>query len=77
MIIDAIGELVTPQNMEIKATAAHNEGDNPKSCPNKHPKAAPIVNEGTISPPLYPAPNVRAVKTKYQKNASAPQAETF
>ena len=70
MIIDAIGEFVTPQNIEIMATAAHIDGDNPKTVPNKQPNAAPMVKEGTISPPLNPAPSVSAVKTIFQKNAS-------
>ena len=62
--------MVTPQNMDTMATAAHKEGDSPKRVPNRHPKAAPIVKEGTISPPLKPAPNVIAVNIIFQKKAS-------
>ena len=42
--------------------AVHKVGETLKIFPNKHPKAAPVKNEGTISPPLYPAPRVNAVK---------------
>ena len=73
IIIDAIGEFVTPQNMEIIPTAAHKEGENPKIVPNKQPNVAPIVNDGTISPPLNPAPRVSTVNTIFQKNASGGQ----
>lgn len=70
IIIEAIGEFVTPQNMDTIATAAHKDGDNPKSVPNRQPKAAPMVKEGTISPPLNPAPNVIAVNIIFQKKLS-------
>lgn len=69
IIMDASGELVTPQNMEIMAMAAQSEGEIPKIIPNKQPNVAPIVKEGTISPPLNPAPSVSAVNTIFQKKA--------
>ena len=69
-MIEAIGELVTPQNIDTMATAAHKDGDNPKSEPKRQPKAAPIVKEGTISPPLKPAPSVIAVNIIFQRKAS-------
>ena len=67
---DEIGQLVTPQNTETMATAAQREGDIPRNEPNRHPNVAPIVKEGTISPPLNPAPNVIAVKIIFQINAN-------
>lgn len=62
MSSDVIGQLVTPQNSEIMPTAAHSDGSKPVRLPNRHPKVAPMKKDGTISPPLKPAPRVSAVK---------------
>ena len=67
--MEAIGQLVTPQNTEIIPTAAHNEGDIPSKCPNRQPKVAPVQNAGTISPPLKPAARVTEVKSIFNINA--------
>ena len=69
MIMEAIGAFVTPQKSEIIPIAAQSEGGNPMREPNRHPKVAPIVKEGTISPPLNPAPSVTAEKSIFQINA--------
>ena len=69
IIIEAIGEFVTPQNIEIMAMAAHRDGGNPTNVPNRQPNVAPIANDGTISPPLNPAPRVRAVNNIFRINA--------
>ena len=47
-----IGQLVTPQKSETIPTAVHSVGDSPIRLPNRHPKAAPVQKDGTISPPL-------------------------
>ena len=64
---DAIGAFVTPQNTDTMPTAAQRDGEIPKSVPQRQPNVAPIVKEGTISPPLNPAPSVMAVKIIFQK----------
>lgn len=64
---EAIGAFVTPQNTDTMPTAAQRDGDSPKSVPKRHPNVAPMVKEGTISPPLNPAPRVMAVKSIFQK----------
>lgn len=69
MTREVIGQLVTPQKRETMATAAQSDGEMPVKVPNKHPKVAPIQKDGTISPPLNPAPKVMAVKRIFQKNA--------
>ena len=71
MSSDVIGQLVTPQNSEIIPTAAHSDGSKPVRLPNRHPKVAPMKKDGTISPPLKPAPRVSAVKMIFSRNASA------
>ena len=53
-----------------KASAAEKEGLRPMRPPKKQPKVAPTKNEGTISPPLKPAPMVTAVKTILSAKAS-------
>ena len=67
---EAIGQFTTPQNTEIKPIAAPNPGSSPSKPPTTFPKVAPIKNEGTISPPLNPAPKVIAVKIILRRNAS-------
>ena len=64
---EAIGAFVTPQNTDTMPTAAQRDGESPTKEPNRQPKVAPIVKDGTISPPLKPAPKVMAVKTIFQK----------
>ena len=61
MSSDVIGQLVTPQNSEIMPTAVHSDGSKPVRLPNRHPNVAPMKKDGTISPPLKPAPRVSAV----------------
>ena len=65
-----IGQFVTPQKTLIIPIAVQSDGEKSVIVPNKHPKAAPVKNEGTISPPLNPAPIVSAVKTIFNRNAS-------
>ena len=67
---EVIGQFVTPQNTEVMPTAVHKVGENPNRFPYRQPKAAPVQKEGTISPPLYPAPKVSAVKSILRINAS-------
>ena len=69
IIMEAIGAFVTPQKSEIIPTAAQSEGGKPTREPNKQPNVAPIVKDGTISPPLNPAPSVTAVKIIFQRKA--------
>ena len=45
--------------------------------PKRHPNAAPIQNDGTISPPLYPAPSVTAVKIIFKINAPGRTEESI
>ena len=63
-----IGQLVTPQNTPIIPHAAINVIGNPNQDATTQPNAAPIQNDGTISPPLKPAPKVKAVKIIFSKN---------
>mgnify|MGYP007071178990 CR=1 FL=1 len=70
MSSDVIGQLVTPQNSEIMPTAVHSDGSKPVRLPNRHPNVAPMKKDGTISPPLKPAPRVSAVKMIFSRNAS-------
>ncbi len=65
-----MGQLVTPQKTAVMPAAVHKSGQNPVRLPNRQPKAAPVKNEGTISPPLNPAPSVTAVKSIFKKKAS-------
>ena len=67
---EVIGLFVTPQNTATIPTAAQREGDKPTIEPKRQPNVAPIQKEGTISPPLKPAPSVNAVKTIFQMNAA-------
>lgn len=69
IIREVIGQLVTPQKRDIIPRAAQNDGDIPSILPRTHPRVAPIKNEGTISPPLKPAPRVIAVKIIFNMNA--------
>ena len=66
---DVIGQLVTPQKRPIIPRAAHNEGDMPNILPRLHPRVAPIKKVGIISPPLNPAPIVKAVRSIFIKKA--------
>ena len=67
--MDAIGEFVTPQNIAIIPTAAQVDAGKPTIEAKRQPKQAPIAKDGTISPPLNPAPRVKAVKTIFQRKA--------
>ena len=50
--------------------AALKVGEKPVNVPKRQPKLAPIKKVGTISPPLKPAPRVRAVKMIFKRKAS-------
>ena len=67
MSSEVSGQFVTPQNTEHIPIAAHRDGEKPVSVPNRKPKLAPMKKEGTISPPLYPAPRVKAVNMIFSK----------
>ena len=69
MIMEAIGAFVTPQKSEIIPIAAQKEGGRPTKEANRQPNVAPIVKDGTISPPLKPAPIVMAVSKSLRANA--------
>ncbi len=62
-----IGQFVTPQKTAAMPTAVQSVGEKPDRFPNRQPNAAPVKNDGTISPPLNPAPNVKAVKSIFIK----------
>ena len=62
--------MVTPQNKAMRPKLAEKELESPKRGPIAAPKVAPTKNEGTISPPLKPAPNVSAVNRIFKANAS-------
>ena len=64
-----IGQFVTPQNTATIPTSAHKPAGSPKIVPNVLPSIAPIIKDGMISPPLYPADHVIAVKRIFSKNA--------
>ena len=70
MSSEVIGQFVTPQKTADMPTAVQSVGENPRTFPNRQPNAAPVKRDGTISPPLYPAPSVTAVKSIFKKNAS-------
>lgn len=72
-----IGQLVTPQKSEVIPTAVQSVGEKSIILPKRHPNAAPIQNDGTISPPLYPAPSVTAVKIIFKINASGRTEESI
>ena len=61
---------MTPQNTAVMPMAEQSVDEKPVRLPKRHPNAAPVKKEGTISPPLNPAPSVRAVKSIFMKNAS-------
>ena len=61
---------MTPQKTAVIPTAVQSVGEKPSRFPKRQPKAAPIKKDGTISPPLYPAPRVRAVNSIFKKKAS-------
>ncbi len=65
-----IGQFVTPQNSDVIPTAVQRVGEKPDRLPNRQPNDAPMQNDGTISPPLKPAPRVSAVKNIFKRNAS-------
>ena len=67
---DVIGQLVTPQNTPIIPQDATSVMGKPNQDATTQPKAAPMQKDGTISPPLKPAPNVNAVKIIFNKNLS-------
>ena len=69
-INDVRGQLVTPQNTLTIPHAAHNPTGSPNIGAKKLPSVAPTKRVGTISPPLKPAPRVRAVKMIFKRKAS-------
>ena len=66
---EATGQLMTPQNSATSPTAAAKDGSIPSNGPTTQPKVAPTKKVGTISPPLKPAPSVRAVSRSLNKKA--------
>lgn len=68
---DAMGALVAPQKTEPMPIAEQRLVSRPVILPNKQPKQAPIKKDGTISPPLKPAPKVITVKIIFNKKAKA------
>ena len=69
-INDVRGQLVTPQNTLTIPHAAHNPTGSPNIGAKKLPSVAPTKRVGTISPPLKPAPRVRAVKMIFKRKGS-------
>ena len=70
-----MGQFVTPQNTPAMPQAAVREEGSPRTGDSKAPNAAPMVKDGTISPPLNPAPKVRAVNRIFsRKNKRAADA---
>ena len=67
--MDASGLLVQPQNRAIIPSAAPSCGGSPNSGATTQPKVAPVKKMGTISPPLKPAPSVRAVNSIFKRKA--------
>lgn len=63
--IEASGQLVTPQNIELIPTAAPSADGRPITPESVAPKVAPIKSVGTISPPLYPAATVITVRINF------------
>lgn len=66
---EVMGQFVTPQNKAINPKLAEKEAGRPNSGPMIAPKVAPTKKEGTISPPLNPAPKVSAVKIIFKRKA--------
>ena len=64
-----MGELVTPQNTATSPSAAPKPGFIPISGATVQPKVAPTKKQGTISPPLKPAPRVSTVNTIFSTKA--------
>ena len=62
------GQFVTPQKRPIIPQAAHKGAGRPKRGAITQPRVAPVKKEGTISPPLKPAPSVIAVKRTFNIN---------
>ena len=61
----AKGHLVTPQKRDAIPIAAPRGAESPKYIAAAPPRAAPIKNVGTISPPLKPADTVITVKSSF------------
>ena len=69
-----IGQFVTPQKTAAMPTAVQSVGEKPDRFPNRQPNAAPVKNDGTISPPLNPAPNVSSKEHFHKKGFRADRA---
>ena len=67
--MEAVGQLTQPQKTATRPMAALKPAGSPRSGPITQPKVAPMKKEGTTSPPLKPAPRVRAVKAIFQRKA--------
>ena len=67
--MDASGLLVQPQNSATMPSAAPSGAGRPSSGATAQPNVAPVKKIGTISPPLYPAPSVRAVNSIFRAKA--------
>ncbi|MNL77682.1 hypothetical protein D3C87_2039160 [compost metagenome] len=62
----AIGVLAAPAKTATKPIPANKPTGKGKNKDKALPKVAPIKNKGVTSPPLKPAPNVRAVNKIFQ-----------
>lgn len=66
----AMGHFVTPQKIADIPTAAPKGIGRPERAAKVPPRAAPIKNDGIISPPLKPAETVITVKISFKIKAS-------
>jgi hypothetical protein len=62
------GQFVTPQKRHERPIAAPREQSRSSNGAIKLPKVEPTKNTGSISPPLKPAPRVRAVNKSFRMN---------
>ena len=62
------GQFVTPQKRHEKTYSRTQRAVRPSNGAIKLPKVEPTKNTGSISPPLKPAPRVRAVNKSFRMN---------
>lgn len=74
---EVIGLLVTPQNTAPMPTAAHSGIGTSESGGKKSSECGADERVGTISPPLYPAPRVAAVKTLFNMESQWKDSFSF
>ena len=65
----AKGHLVTLLNIAAIPIAAPTVISNPKHSAKTPPRVAPMLNEGTISPPFNPADTVMTVNNAFSKKS--------